>query len=368
MVVQISLLIDLFFELTLKSRHSYYLHEYLVETMPEDQSDNAHSEEKNKKEFGPLKATNNNNYQIEGEDWGGLKPQAAKKNLKVGDKVGQFGVYMGERGIFDSRNNLNDLTGKEWAIFTKSWFIHNPPPRSKKEILHPAKFPESIICDFIKFFSKKGEVVLDPMVGTGSTLVACDKTHRRGVGIELTKNWAKIASERTSQRVIVGNAKDLKKLLTENGYPQVDFCITSPPYWNMLKKSRGNVLSLQKQRKEMGLDEYYSENPEDLGNIESYEVYLDTLAEIYFQVYDVLKPNKYLVVIIQNILPPEGEMIPLAWELAKKLSKKFILKQERLWLQDNKLLGIWGYPTRYVSNVHHHYCLIFEKGMSPKSA
>ena len=50
--------------------------------MPEDQCDNGNGEEKSKKEFGPLKAADNNNYQIEGEDWGGLKPQAAKNNLK----------------------------------------------------------------------------------------------------------------------------------------------------------------------------------------------------------------------------------------------------------------------------------------------
>ncbi|MBT0158970.1 site-specific DNA-methyltransferase [Candidatus Bathyarchaeota archaeon A05DMB-2] len=327
--------------------------------MPENSDEQ--KELNKKREFGPLKATKNNDYQIEGEDWGGLKPQAAKQKLKIGDKVGEFGTFMGERGIYDSRNSLNDLTGKEWAIFTKSWFIHNPPPRSKKEILHPAKFPESVIADFIKFFTKKGELVFDPMAGTGSTLVACDKTHRKGFGIELTKKWADIAAERTSQKIIHGNAKYLKDMLNQNGINQVDFCITSPPYWNMLKKSRGGVLSLQQQRKEMGLEEYYSDSPDDLGNIEDYDIYIDELAKIYFQVYDVLRPGRYLVVIVQNILPPDGEMVPLAWDLGKKLSTKFVLKQEKIWLQDNKLLGIWGYPTRYVSNVHHHYCLIFEK-------
>jgi len=327
--------------------------------MPEESDEQKEREEK--REFGPLKATKNNDYQIQGEDWGGLKPQTAKQKLKIGDKVGEFGTFMGARGIYDSRNNLNDLTGKEWAIFTKSWFINNPPPRSKREILHPAKFPESIISDFIKFFTKRGELVLDPMAGTGSTLVACDKTHRKGFGIELTKKWANIAAERTSQKIIHGNAKNLKEILIQNAINQVDFCITSPPYWNMLKKSRGGVISLQKQRKEMGLEEYYSDNPDDLGNIEDYDVYIDELVKIYFQVYDVLRSGRYLVVIVQNILPPDGEMAPLAWDLSKKLSKKFVLKQEKLWLQDNKLLGIWGYPTRYVSNVHHHYCLIFEK-------
>ncbi len=300
-----------------------------------------------------------------GQGWGGLRPQKAKeekyKGYKIGQKVGQHGTYLGERGIYDERNQLNDLTGREWALFSKSWFIHNPPPRKKNEVLHPAKFPESMIGDFIKFFTKKGELVLDPMAGTGSTLVACDKTGRKGVGVELIKKWADIARQRTAQTVIQGDARALVNLLRENGITQVDFAITSPPYWNMLKKSRGHVLSLQKQRKEQGLDEYYSEDSNDLGNLEDYNTYLNSLHEVYTQVNRVLRPGRYLVVIVQNILTPEGVMVPFAWDLAKKLSNIYILKQERLWLQNNKLLGIWGYPSRYVSNVHHHYCLIFEK-------
>ena len=175
------------------------------------------------------------------------------------------------------------------------------------------------------------------------------------------KNGLTLRRNGTRQKIIQGDARNLKTLLSETNVSQVDFCITSPPYWNMLKKSRGNVLSLQKQRKEKGLEEHYGDDPNDLGNIEDYETYLDTLTDIYLKVYDVLRPDRYLVIICQNILPPDGEMIPLAWDLGKRLSKKYVLKQEKLWLQDNKLLGIWGYPSRYVSNVHHHYCLIFEK-------
>jgi DNA modification methylase len=329
--------------------------------MTENSTQGKEEDSEKKHDFGPLKAAESDEYQIEGEDWGGLKPQAAKKKLKIGDKIGDYGIYMGERGISDVRNRLNDLTGREWAIFTKSWFIHNPPPRSKKEILHPAKFPESMIAGFIEFFTKKGEMVLDPMAGTGSTLVACDKTRRKGVGIELVKKWAEVALSRTRQKVILGDAKDLKTLLSQHGISQVDFCITSPPYWNMLKKSRGHIISLQQQRKEKGLEEYYSDDSRDLGNIEDYDTYLSSLCNIYSNVHDLLRPGRYLVVICQNILTPDGEMVPFAWDLGKRLSKIYILKQEKLWLQDNKLLGIWGYPSRYVSNVHHHYCLVFEK-------
>ena len=69
-------------------------------------------------------------------------------------------------------NKLNNLDPKSWLKFQKSWFIHNPPPRKKGVLVHPAKFPETMAQEFIEFFTKEGETVLDPMAGTGSTLVA----------------------------------------------------------------------------------------------------------------------------------------------------------------------------------------------------
>lgn len=296
--------------------------------------------------------------------------QNPKSDLKIGDKVGKYGIYRGKRGVYDARNSLNDMTGKEWVLFTRSWFIHNPPARGKDEKLHPAKFPESMVGDFIKFFTKPKDVVLDPMLGSGSTLVACITTGRKGVGVELTKKWCDIARNRTNpleipsqpkQTVIEGDSHDLKNLLETHSIESVDFCITSPPYWNMLSKSRGHVKSEAQKREEQGLDVVYSSDTRDFGNIASYDEYLDSMFHLFEQVHHVLKEGKYLVIFVQNILTSDGEMVPLAWDLAKRLSRLFVLKQERIWLQDNKSLGCWGYPREYVSNVHHHYCLILKK-------
>ena len=82
-------------------------------------------------------------------------------------------------------NKLNNLDPKSWLKFQKSWFIHNPPPRKKGVLVHPAKFPETMAQEFIEFFTKEGETVLDPMAGTGSTLVAALRCARNSYGIEL---------------------------------------------------------------------------------------------------------------------------------------------------------------------------------------
>src|SRR3989304_8681666 len=94
-----------------------------------------------------------------------------------------------------NKNKLNDLTSKEWLKFQKSWFIHNPPPRKKGVVVPPAKFPETMAQEFIEFFTKQGETVLDPMAGTGSALVAALRAGRNSYGIELNPKYAEIAKQ-----------------------------------------------------------------------------------------------------------------------------------------------------------------------------
>lgn len=289
-------------------------------------------------------------------------------NNEVEEKVGEEDV----RGTFDPNNTLNDLTGKEWIKSTKSWFICNPKPRKKDEILHPAKFPEELVEEFILFFTKKGQYVFDPFLGSGSTLVACNTTLRRGYGIELSEKWARIARERVSvrrisdpsleQTVVVDDSRQVDRIAEELDWPKMDFCITSPPYGNILRTSRGGVESVQKKRAKRGLPEYYSEDSRDLGNLDSSDDYLEGVCEVFAKTKGIMREGAYVVVVLQNARTIEGNMEPIAWKVALRLCDMFHLKQERIWCQDNKPLGIWGYPHDYVSNVHHHYCLILKKG------
>src|SRR2546428_11146633 len=94
------------------------------------------------------------------------------------------------------RNKLNELSGRDWIKFTKSWFVHRPDPRGSRKIRHPASFPESLVREFVSFFTKKGEIVVDPFVGTGSTLVAALETGRSGIGFEIVKKHADISKAR----------------------------------------------------------------------------------------------------------------------------------------------------------------------------
>ncbi len=191
------------------------------------------------------------------------------------------------------KNRLNDLDPKSWLKFQKSWFLHNPPPRRKDVLRHPAKFPETLAQDFIEFFTKRGQVVLDPMAGTGSTLVAALRTGRHSYGIELNQEYAAIARQVIEDEILAldGRADDLRamvitgdaaraaELAAENYVPLIDYVLTSPPYWDMLH-ARG-AATQKKRREAEELDVVYSENQGDLGNIQDYSDFLERLVAIY---------------------------------------------------------------------------------------
>lgn len=274
-----------------------------------------------------------------------------------------------ENGAYALGNKINHLTGKEWTKFIKSWFVFDALQSDIKEEKlitqaanlnseeHPATYSPTMMSEFISFFTKEGELVLDPFNGIGTTLVGCDRTGRRGVGIELNEKYFSITKLRTKQLVINGSSENLVELLNQNNINQVDFSISSPPYWNILNRSTGDF---EKKRSKKNLDVQYSDKELDLGNIDSYEEFINRLADVYFQVYDVLKDKGYLVVIIKNV-KKDGKHYPLAWDLAKKLTEKYALKDEKIWCQDKVNLSPFGYPFSWTSNIVHHYCLIFRK-------
>jgi len=84
------------------------------------------------------------------------------------------------------------------------------------------------------------------------------------------------------------------------------------------------------------------------------------MGEIFEGLKGLLRAERYLVVVVQNVRDTNGEVRPLAWDLARRLSDTFSFQGERIWCQNSKPLGIWGYPKVFIPNYHHHYCLVFQ--------
>lgn len=272
------------------------------------------------------------------------------------------------------RKRLNDLSGTEWIRFTKSWFVANPPRRTPSERSHPAKFPEELCEGFVRFFTCPGMWVLDPFAGTGSTLVAAARQRRQAVGIEINPAFVDLARARvqasvhdgSEARVILADARDLVTIWDRERLPAVQLVLTSPPYWDMLGKSRGGSRSAHRDRVAEGLAATYSQDARDLGNLHDYATFLTSTVNVLRSTGHVLEPGRYLVVVAQNLRDVDGRIRTLAWDLAQRLDRPpFEFQGERIWCQDSKPLGIWGFPSTFVPNYHHHYCLIFRRTAGP---
>lgn len=283
----------------------------------------------------------------------------------AGKVENSFGLLLdADEGAYDVRNSLNDLTGKEWVKFTSSWFIFNALASDLREekntspelAEHPATYSPTMIEGFIKFFTKEGMTVLDPFSGIGSTVLAAARTGRYGIGIELNPKYARLSKLRIAEnqgQIINGNSLDLD----EFNLPTIDFSISSPPYWDVLNRS---TKDFKKIRESKDLDVNYSDTAADLGNMDNYEEFIETLRSLYSKVHDVLKPGGFNIVIIKNV-KKDGKFFPLAWDLARAMGEDWELKDEKIWIQDKVGLAPYGYPHSWASNIIHHYCLIFQK-------
>ena len=75
-------------------------------------------------------------------------------------------------GIYDARNKLNDLTGKEWLISTKSFYYSTKCADDKDAFAHPAPFLIKDVERLISTFTKHGMTVFDPFLGSGTTAIS----------------------------------------------------------------------------------------------------------------------------------------------------------------------------------------------------
>lgn len=261
----------------------------------------------------------------------------------------------------------NSLTDQELPM----WFILKPKRRNNQEVLHPAKYPEELIEMFVQKFTLENENIFDPMSGTGSSQLGALMCGRNGYGTELSEFFSEIANTRCKEYVdpsqitmfrekVINQFKILNKdarEITSNDFPEIHYLITSPPYWDMLNAKGAEN---QAKRIEKGLKTNYSDDEQDLGNIEDYYEFIDELSQIYLNIFSNLKPGSYVTIVVKNI-KKKGSNYPFAWDLSDKLSEHLTVVPENFWLQDDISIAPFGYGNTWVSNTFHQYCLNFQK-------
>lgn len=298
-------------------------------------------------------------------------PAKKNKEKKENDEIEQ------EDKPVDKRNKLNDLKGNQWLPLTKSFLYQKglglKHSHAQIERQHPAPYSFQDIGQLILFFTKKNMTVLDPFGGVGSTAKACELEGRFCTSIELQKKWNDLAKERLEIEVgektskkhkfILGDSREELLKLKDNSF---DFMVTSPPYWGILNKKADH--KVKKERVENNLATKYSEDEEDLANINEYKEFLDILVkDIFVECGRLIKPKKYMCIVVSDFRN-KSEFISFHSDLIQALNKhevkdgyKLHLQGVKILLQNHKSLLPYGYPFAYVENIHHQYILVFRK-------
>lgn len=99
----------------------------------------------------------------------------------------------------------NDITKKEFMDWTNG--VWNFSGESKKRVGHPAPFPVELPRRCVKLFTFVGDSVLDPFLGSGSTLIACALANRKGIGIDVDKSYCELAKRRLINEAYINQMK-----------------------------------------------------------------------------------------------------------------------------------------------------------------
>lgn len=264
-------------------------------------------------------------------------------------------------------NHMNCLTAKEWVKYGIAvWeFKYMKEDVTDKDI-HPATFPIALAERVIKIFTHKGDVVLDPFCGSGTTLVASQRLQRHGIGFDLKKEYCDLAKSRTNTHSIdefIGNGKIHTEVINDdclNIYKwlppeSIDVAFTSPPYANLLDIERSNKSKRNRDDGQLGVNQQYSHDTRDFGKHEPV-AFCDLMTKLAIQVNTALKPHNHFVINIMDVAPV---FIPRLLIPAMN-NAGFILWNSLIW---NKAptyhgMGIFGYPSNFLA-----LCQVFEHVM-----
>lgn len=206
-------------------------------------------------------------------------------------------------------------------------------------------------------YTKKGDWILDPFMGSGTSLIEAQRMGRNSIGIELQPSVAeearsRIDTECTSDcqaRVVVGDSSsiDMKNILDSAGIKKLQFVIMHPPYWDIIK---------------------FSDNPKDLSNTGTLDEFLYSFGNVIDNTTEYLEKNRYCAVVIGDKYA-NSQVVPLGFNCMNLFTEKGFLLKAILVKNFGETKGkasqqgIWRYRA-LASDFYifkHEYIFIFKK-------
>ena len=298
-------------------------------------------------------------------------------NQEVAEKA-QSKEDMGrvQQKVESEQIGFNRLTPREWTRLSKSvWTAHEvSSAREWYHLEHGATFSVALAERAIKMYSQQGDLVLDPFLGVGTTLVAARSLRRQGIGIELYRRFVDLARQvlgqqtlfgEVEQQVIQGDCRDLLRWV-QPGTVQLMF--TSPPYANFIQRSVEDRKKTHKTSR-LVLDnrsavKQYGDDPRDFGNL-SYDDFLKEIGDLMRKLCVVTKPGGYNIWVVKDCRDPQNgkPFIDFHSDLGHAGEQAgFLYHDLIIWDQnDQRSLVLLGYPSVFYVNINHTFLVVLRK-------
>ncbi|MEM0155070.1 MAG: DNA methyltransferase [Thermoplasmataceae archaeon] len=218
-------------------------------------------------------------------------------------------------------NRVNDLDLSRWKeygeVITDSLWLEEKRSRSgEHSAWYWGNFIPQIPRQMMLRYTKRGDWVLDPFLGSGTTLIECRRMGRNGIGLELNENIMNRSSEiiereknpfNARTKTYVGNAlaADYKKIREDNGIERFQLVILHPPYQDIIK---------------------FSESPDDLSTIKDTEQFVHKIGELSSRLHPHIQEGRILTLVIGDKYE-NGLHIPLGFYCMNEImSRGYALK------------------------------------------
>lgn len=202
-------------------------------------------------------------------------------------------------------------------------------------------------------YSEEGDVVLDPFVGSGTTLIECKLTKRKGIGVDINRDAIMLTIDRLNfhtleklpeQKTYVGDARNLNLIEDES----IDLIVGHPPYANIISYTKNSNHRLRG----------------DLSRVHSINEFAEEMRKVAKELWRVLKPGKYCAILMGDTRRSKHQ-VPVSFRVMQSfLDVGFILKENIIKVQHHtKMAPLWE-KTSIKNNfllLMHEHLFVFRK-------
>ena len=256
-------------------------------------------------------------------------------------------------------SHLSCIEAREWMKNQIGvWQFTYEPRDIRDKSVHPAVFPIAMARRVIEQFTHAGELVLDPFVGSGTTLLAAQDLDRNAVGFDLKQEYVDLSNSRISnppegshcrQTAVCDDARNTANRIASG---TVKLVFTSPPYANILNRERKNKSRRGdlRQNEQFGKVEQYSQDPRDLGTLDA-DSFEREISGIFRDMRPVFQKKAHILINITDAWI-DGKRVPLHINIIiAMVAAGYEFRNTFIWDRRNLVnrIGIFGWPSSYIT-------------------